>query len=279
VSSEARVPSIGIFSNGSEMAYSNELCATPCDRGCVWAGHQQLAAEEISEVRCRNRRHLRTELRSPDTITGCEQLVSTYDTQPLLAGEMKQMNKKSSGWTIAAMFLALFLALASGCGDAEVDTASTDSSDATPGALTHSDASSSAGGVNRPSLATASTSPSWFALAGDAGSSSQWGSGWFDLASPRDFPKGERIQLHVGGTAEKILVRLLAKGMSPDSSRGLLGGTISVPEDRIVEVTVDVDRKSVTQISVHGGPNPWSKPLGQTNGPATLEAVSVSPGG
>jgi hypothetical protein len=57
-------------------------------------------------------------------------------------------------------------------------------------------------------------------LDGEIGSSSQWGSGWLNLASPRDFVKGDRLRLRVGGTAEKILVRLLAKGMSPDSSLG-----------------------------------------------------------
>jgi hypothetical protein len=115
-------------------------------------------------------------------------------------------------------------------------------------------------------------------LTGESGSSSQWGSGWLNLPAPRDFAKGEQLRLRIGGSAEKILVRLLAKGMSPDSSRGLLGGTITVPEDRIVEVPIDIDRKSVIQISVHGGPNPWDKSLGQRNGPATLEAVELSAG-
>ncbi len=115
-------------------------------------------------------------------------------------------------------------------------------------------------------------------LTGESGSSSQWGSGWHDLPAPRDFEKGERLRLRVGGSAEKILVRLLAKGTSADSSRGLLGGVITVPDDRIVEVPIDIDRKSVIQISVHGGPNPWNKSLGQRNGPATLEAVELIAG-
>jgi len=109
-------------------------------------------------------------------------------------------------------------------------------------------------------------------LAGATGSSSQWGSGWLDLAPPVDFAKEERLKLLIGGSADKILVRLLPKGASPDTSVGIIGGAINVPKSRIVEVTLPEDRKQVVQISVHGGPNPWGKfPLGGGNGPATIE--------
>ncbi len=118
----------------------------------------------------------------------------------------------------------------------------------------------------------------WLRLDGTTGSSSQWGSGWIDLATPMDLAKGTRLRVRVGGTAKKIFVRLLAKGVSPDSSRGIVGGAVTVPENRVVEVRLDVDRKGIRQISVHGGPNPWNKQLGSTNGPATLEAVEVMKG-
>lgn len=52
-------------------------------------------------------------------------------------------------------------------------------------------------------------------LAGAIGSSSQWGSGWLDLAPPVDFTKGERLKLLIGGTANKILVRLLPREHRP----------------------------------------------------------------
>jgi len=113
-------------------------------------------------------------------------------------------------------------------------------------------------------------------LAGETGSSSRWGSGWLDLTTSRDFVKGDRLRLQIGGTAEKVIVRLLSRGMSPESSAGIVGGAIAVPENRIVEVALDTDRKGIIQISVHGGPNPWGKfPLGGNNGPATIETAGL----
>lgn len=112
-------------------------------------------------------------------------------------------------------------------------------------------------------------------LSGVMGSSSQWGSGWIDLAPPVDFLKGDRLKILIGGSAEKILVRLLPKGAPPDTSRGIIGGAIIVLKSRVVEVTLPEDRKQVVQISVHGGPNPWGKfPLGGGNGAATIESVN-----
>ena len=111
-------------------------------------------------------------------------------------------------------------------------------------------------------------------LAGATGSSSQWGSGWLDLAPPVDFAKGEHLKLLIGGSADKILVRLLPRGASPDMPVGIIGGAINVPKSRIVEVTIPEDRRQVIQISVHGGPNPWGEhPLGGGNGPATIESA------
>ena len=109
-------------------------------------------------------------------------------------------------------------------------------------------------------------------LAGEKGSSSRWGSGWLDLATAMDFAAGDVLRLRVGGTAGKVLVRLLPDGEFPDSSDGIVGGVVTVPENRIVEVTLNEDRKGIIQISVHGGPSPWDKyPLGSGNGSAMLE--------
>ncbi len=108
-------------------------------------------------------------------------------------------------------------------------------------------------------------------LLGKIGSSTPWGSGWIDLEAPTVFLKGDRIRIKVGGSASKVLVRLLPKGRSPDTSAGRIGGTITVPEGRIVEVTLTYDRKEIIQVSVHGGPKPWNISLGGGNGPATIE--------
>ena len=113
-------------------------------------------------------------------------------------------------------------------------------------------------------------------LAGETGSSQRWGSGWLDLAKITDFTAGDMLRLRIGGSANKVLVRLLPEGKFPDSSVGTVNGPISVPKNRIVQVVLDKKRKDIIQISVHGGPNPWGKyPLGDGNGPATLEMVEL----
>lgn len=119
-----------------------------------------------------------------------------------------------------------------------------------------------------------STESSTQLIAGETGSSSRWGSGWLDLGTVTDFTTGDQLRLTIGGTAKKILVRLLAKGQSPDSSSGIVGGAVTVPQNRVVEVELQTDRKNIIQISVHGGSNPWGRfPLGGGNGPATIEAA------
>lgn len=124
------------------------------------------------------------------------------------------------------------------------------------------------------SVLTFSANASTKLLVGETGFSSRWGSGWLDLATVTDFEKGHRLRLTIGGTAKNILVRLLAKGQFPDSSSGIVGGTVTVPQNRVVEVELQTDRKNIIQISVHGGPNPWGRfPLGGGNGPATIEAA------
>lgn len=106
-------------------------------------------------------------------------------------------------------------------------------------------------------------------LVGTIGASPQWGSGWIDVSS-MDLDAGNHLRLVIGGSAEKILVRILRQGESPDSAAGILDQFV-VPENRVIDLKLDQAFKDVHQISVHGGPNPWGQfPLGGGNGPATL---------
>ena len=108
-------------------------------------------------------------------------------------------------------------------------------------------------------------------LQGELGVSSRWGSGWLDLSRMMDFKEEDKLRLQIGGTAEKILVRLLGRGISPDSPSGIVGGAIDVPTNRIVELKLDTDYNNIIQISVHGHSSPWNLyDLGAQNGPATL---------
>jgi hypothetical protein len=108
---------------------------------------------------------------------------------------------------------------------------------------------------------------------------SESGSGYLDLKSPVNFRSGDELRILVGGTARKVVIRLLAKGGKPESPVGIVGGPLDVPSGRIVRVVLSAARDDVVQISVHGGENPWNQiPLGSGNGPATLLRVErVSP--
>lgn len=111
-------------------------------------------------------------------------------------------------------------------------------------------------------------------IPGDLTPTSQWGSGWLVLTSTTDFKKGEVIKLKMGKTADKVVVRLLPNGKSPDRPTGVVTGCIDVPDNGVVEVLLQRDHPLVEQISVHGGPNPWGKySCGGGNGPATLVDV------
>jgi len=109
-------------------------------------------------------------------------------------------------------------------------------------------------------------------LKGDIGASAKSGSGWLVLHPPVSFKHGERIMIKVGGTADKVIVRFLPKGGSPDDPVGIDGGAQPVPPtDRTIYVTLQYDHPDTEQISVHGGSNPWGLyPLGENNGPATI---------
>ena len=106
-------------------------------------------------------------------------------------------------------------------------------------------------------------------MEGSVGVSDKWGSGWIDLNALIDFSSGTRIRVGIGGSAQKVVVRLLKEGESPDEPVGVLG-VYDVPGDRVVEVTVSSAVTRVRQISVHGGPQAWRWFLGTGNGSATL---------
>jgi hypothetical protein len=167
-------------------------------------------------------------------------------------------------FVLIVMFGLVFM---SGCNKREGDTGETKKKN---GAVSKEVIQPSSKGVTK-------ANPETKLLEGGIGSSSKWGSGWLDLASVTDFAAGDILRLRIGGTASKVLVRLLPEGSFPDSSVGIVGsGAITVPKNRIVEVALDNDRKGIIQISVHGGPNPWgSFPLGEENGPATLESATI----
>jgi hypothetical protein len=117
---------------------------------------------------------------------------------------------------------------------------------------------------------TSDQSNCWHRIPGQIGHADQYGSGWLDLATMSDFKKDEQLRITVGGSAQKVVVRLLSRRDSPDSASGILG-VFSVPKNKSVLVTIDGDYSGVIQLSVHGGSNPWNMfPLGGGNGPATL---------
>jgi len=113
----------------------------------------------------------------------------------------------------------------------------------------------------------------WQRVQGRIGSSADYGSGWLDLATMGDFKQGTRLRLIVGGTAQKVIVRLLSQGDSPDRPTGIVG-IFDVPSSRRVVVTLDGDFLNIVQISVHGGPSPFGLfPLPGGNSPAFVTEV------
>ncbi len=114
------------------------------------------------------------------------------------------------------------------------------------------------------------------ALGGEPVADHRWGSGYMVLKPPVDFKAGDILRVKLGGTAKKVVLRLLPAGASPDGSTGVVGGALEVPPGGTIEVTLPEDRPQVGQISVHGGTNPWGEfPLGDGNGPATMISASV----
>lgn len=116
---------------------------------------------------------------------------------------------------------------------------------------------------------------SWQSLQGNFGASPEWGSAWIDLSLPTDFRKGDSLRLTLDGSAIRMLVRFLPLGVDPNQAVGILAGKpFEIPENKTVTLTLEEDHQRITQISVHGGPNPWgSFTLGAGNGPVTLRKV------
>jgi hypothetical protein len=112
-------------------------------------------------------------------------------------------------------------------------------------------------------------------LHGSARKDIRWNSGWIDFLQPINLSKGDQLRLTVGGTATRVVVRLRDDSRRADSPEGIVG-VYAVGTDRLVRITLDADYKGIRQISVHGGPNPWTLyDLGSGNGPATLSSVQV----
>ena len=105
------------------------------------------------------------------------------------------------------------------------------------------------------------------------GSSETDGNGWCDLPSPTTINADVCLNLEIGGTAQKVLVRILRRAEDPNKAVGILGGPIDVPTNRKVVVKLKKDYTNAIQISVHGGRNPWKRQLGDKNGSADLQAV------
>jgi hypothetical protein len=110
------------------------------------------------------------------------------------------------------------------------------------------------------------------------GASSEWNSGWCDFSKPVDFKKGELLRLAIGGSATRVLVRLLPKGSDPSTPVGVIPTPFVIPRNRYLEVVLPHDAADITQISVHGGENPWNQyHLGTGNGFATLTSIERMP--
>lgn len=113
-------------------------------------------------------------------------------------------------------------------------------------------------------------------LEGEIGLSKQWHSGWLDLDKPTNFYKGDSLVVIVGGTAEKIVLRLLSSGSDPNSPSGIVGRIHEVNNNGEVNVRLSKDHSNVTQVSVHGGENPWGVyPLGSGNGAAFIQSATL----
>jgi hypothetical protein len=111
-------------------------------------------------------------------------------------------------------------------------------------------------------------------LIGKTGRSPDRNAGYIDLSPPVDFQKGDKLRISVGGTASRVVVRLLPRGFAPTEHDIIVEQKGEVSKSRTVDVVLTSDYKDIVQISVHGGPSPWNEfPLGEDNGPAMLLQV------
>ncbi len=112
-------------------------------------------------------------------------------------------------------------------------------------------------------------------LEGLVNASATWGSGWLDLGVVRTFNQGDVVRCLVGGSAKRVLFRLLRRGGDPESPAGLIPVILTLSPARMAQFVVPWRITDVAQLSVHGGRTPFSIDLGIANGPATLVSCSV----
>ena len=107
--------------------------------------------------------------------------------------------------------------------------------------------------------------------------SSRWGSGWIDLRQPMVLESGTCLQFTIGGTASRVIIRFLRVDDDPNRPVGIVGGIHHVPKSRELVVKLSRNFPNIRQVSIHGSSKAWHYDLGGTNGPATLEAVTIIP--
>ena len=113
-------------------------------------------------------------------------------------------------------------------------------------------------------------------LEGQIGQAKRWSSDWVDLNKAMDFHNGDSLIVIVGGTADRIVLRLLSEGKDPNSPNGVVGRIHQVNANGEVHDGLSRDFHNVIQISVHGGENPWGVyPLGTGNGAAFIQKVTL----
>jgi hypothetical protein len=111
---------------------------------------------------------------------------------------------------------------------------------------------------------------SFLQLIGTIDESPKWGSGWINI-SKSNFQKGDSLKLDVGGSAKKIIVRLLKDGDDPNTSSGAIG-EFDIPKNRVLFIQLSHDYPDIIQISANGGPHPWQWSF-PGNGQATIRAA------
>jgi hypothetical protein len=114
-------------------------------------------------------------------------------------------------------------------------------------------------------------------LNGKYGASPKWGSGWMDFTPPINIESSTCLRIEVGGTASKVLIRLLPHGEDAGQPVGIMGGIHAVPSSRILMARITNKHPNISQISIHGNPKAWQFNLGINNGPATLESIEEVP--
>lgn len=108
-------------------------------------------------------------------------------------------------------------------------------------------------------------------LHGKIVSSVEWGSGYIKLQSAINLHKGDTLRIEIGKTAQKIVVRALSRGESPDEPVGIIKD-FNVPSNRILIVPLMSNMNNILQISVHGR-DPWDQYGWINNGDATIKHI------